>query len=197
MRVPETKVTPRMTATAVKARRSLWASRLRRLTFSTWRRPALAGLSFAEVADDSEDGVGGGRPGLVDDPPVGEIDHPVRVRRGEGVVTDHDDGLAEIVDGAAEEREELGARPRVEVARRFVGEDDLGPADQRAGGGYLLLLAPRQFARPRSEEREGLGARPRVEVARRFVGEDDLGPADQRAGGGYLLLLAPRQFARP
>src|ERR1017187_3019628 len=148
MRVPETKVTPRMTATAVKARRSLWASRLRRLTFSTGRRPALAGLSFAEVADDGEEGVGGGRPGLVDDPAVGEIDPPVRVRRGEGVVTDHDDGLAEIVDGAAEEREELGARPRVEVARRFVGEDDLGPADQRAGGGYLLLLAPRQFARP-------------------------------------------------
>src|ERR1035441_9837314 len=66
-------------ATAVKARRSLWASRLRRLTFSTWRRRALAGLSFAEVADDGEDGVGGGRPGLVDDPTVGEIDQPLRI----------------------------------------------------------------------------------------------------------------------
>ena len=37
---------------------------------------------------------------------------------------DHDDGLAELVDRAAQEAEDLGAGARVEVAGRLVGEDD-------------------------------------------------------------------------
>ncbi len=35
-----------------------------------------------------------------------------------------------------------GARPRVEVAGRFVGDEDLGLGHQRPGDGDPLLLAP-------------------------------------------------------
>jgi len=48
----------------------------------------------------------------------------------------------------AVEREHLAAGARVEVAGRFVGEDDVGPAGQRPGTGDPLLLAAGQLARP-------------------------------------------------
>ena len=43
--------------------------------------------------------------------------------------------------------EDLGARAGVEVAGRLVGEDDLGPAGERAGDGHPLLLAAGQLRR--------------------------------------------------
>ena len=59
---------------------------------------------------------------------------------------DHHDRLAELVDAVPQEAQHLGAGAAVEVAGRLVGEDDLGPADQRAGDGDPLLLPAGQLA---------------------------------------------------
>ena len=60
----------------------------------------------------------------VDDPPVGEEQDAVGDRGGAGVVRDHDDRLAELVDRPAQQVEHVAAGDRVEVAGRLVGEDD-------------------------------------------------------------------------
>ena len=60
---------------------------------------------------------------------------------------DHHDRLAELVDGAPHERQDLAAGRAVEVAGRLVGEDDRRSAGERAGDGDALLLATRQLAR--------------------------------------------------
>jgi hypothetical protein len=67
------------------------------------------------------------------------------VRRGEDVVGDHHDRLAHVVDGVAQEAEQLASRARVEVAGRLVGKDDLGVAEQRPGRGHPLLLTAREL----------------------------------------------------
>ena len=65
------------------------------------------------------------------------------------VVGDHDDGLAETRrPRRAEQGEHLGADAGVEVAGRLVGEDQVGPGDQRPGDGHPLLLAAGELARP-------------------------------------------------
>ena len=78
---------------------------------------------------------------------VGQEHDEVRIRGGERVVGDHDDRLAMLVDGAAQELEHLRRGVRVEVAGRLVGEDQLGPADQRSRTRDPLLLAAGQLAR--------------------------------------------------
>src|SRR5690606_34427728 len=88
-----------------------------------------------------QDGVGGGVGEFVDDLAVGEEDDAVGVGGGDGVVGDHDDGLAEGLDAVAQEGEDFGAGAGVEVAGGFVGEDDLGSADEGAGAGDALLLS--------------------------------------------------------
>ena len=60
---------------------------------------------------------------------------------------DHDHRLAVPSDALAEQVQDPGAGARVQVAGRLVGEDDGGPADQRAGDRDALLLAAGQFAR--------------------------------------------------
>ena len=54
---------------------------------------------------------------------------------------DHDDALAEFVDGAAQQVHDLGGRVRVEVAGGLVGDDDGGATHEGAGDGDALLLA--------------------------------------------------------
>ena len=83
---------------------------------------------------------------LLDDPAVGEEQDPVGHRRSAGVVSDHHDRLTVVTDGA-EQLEDLAARPRVEVAGRLVGEDDLRPGDERARDRDALLLSARQLRR--------------------------------------------------
>ena len=61
---------------------------------------------------------------------------------------DHHDGLADVVHRGADQLEELGRGRRVEVARRLVGEDQLGPGDHRPGRGDPLLLAAGQLRGP-------------------------------------------------
>src|SRR5205085_9050490 len=56
------------------------------------------------------------------------------------VVRDHDDGLAELANGAAQEVEDLSACTRVEVAGWLVGENDVGPRHQGSRHRHPLLL---------------------------------------------------------
>ena len=81
------------------------------------------------------------------DLPVGEHDGAVRVGGCDGIVGDHDDGLAEFVHGAFEEAQYFRAGHGVEVAGRFVGEHELRLGDERACDGDALLLAAGQFVR--------------------------------------------------
>src|SRR5579862_7952990 len=92
--VPAMKVTPRMMARAVRARRSLWARRPLTVTRHT---------SGAQHADTFQHGVSGWVGQLVDDEPVGKEDHTVSIGRAARVVSDHDDGLSELVHGKAQE----------------------------------------------------------------------------------------------
>ena len=82
------------------------------------------------------------------DAAVGEEHDAVGERRRRRVVRDHDDRLAEVVDGAAHELEDLAAGGRVEVAGRLVAEDDGGPRDERARHGDALLLAAGHLGGP-------------------------------------------------
>ena len=64
-----------------------------------------------------------------------------------GVVGDHHGRLAEVVDRFAEQREDLVARSRVEVAGRLVGEEHRRPGDERPRDRDALLLAARELGR--------------------------------------------------
>ena len=67
---------------------------------------------------------------------------------GDGVVGDHGDRLAELVDGACAGTPRISAPgTRVEVAGRLVGEDDVGPG-RRARGPRRRAAAGRPTARP-------------------------------------------------
>ena len=63
------------------------------------------------------------------------------------VVRDHHHRLAELLGRRAQELEDAGARLRVEVAGRLVGEHDRRPRDERAGDRDALLLAARELGR--------------------------------------------------
>ena len=54
---------------------------------------------------------------------------------------DDHQGLAPLAHEAEEELDDALARFRVEISRRFVGEDDARVIDQRPGDGHALLLA--------------------------------------------------------
>src|SRR6187200_785505 len=125
---PATKATPRKTAKLVSAARTLRAQRLLRPRLV---KPLLQLDHFVRRA-------GGG---VVDDPAVLQGDQPVGVGGGDGIVGDHHHGLAELVDRLAQQGEHVGARLRVEVAGRLVGEDNRGFRDQGAGDRDPLLLA--------------------------------------------------------
>ena len=80
--------------------------------------------------------------------PVGEEHDAVGGRGRRRVVRDHDDRLAELVDGAPEQVEHVAPGGGVEVAGRLVGEDDGRARDQRARDGDPLLLAAGELRRP-------------------------------------------------
>src|SRR3954471_11647627 len=136
--VPATKATPSTTANPVRTVRSLRARSPRMAMRST------SGHGLHEV----EHALGVLRGPVVDDLAVAEHDDAVRVGGGGRVVGDHDDGLAEVVDGVPEQPEDLLGGLRVEVAGRLVGEHHGRAVDQRSGDGDALLLAARELRRP-------------------------------------------------
>src|SRR3954454_6375890 len=141
--VPAISVTPSATASAVRISRSFRANSPRRATLR---------MGSADRLHEIQDVLGGVRlSAVVDDLAVGEHEQAVGVGGGRRVVRDHDDGLAELVDGAAQEVEHLTGGLRVEVAGRLVGEDDGGLARERAGHRDALLLAARELGRPVGE----------------------------------------------
>ena len=75
------------------------------------------------------------------DPPVGEEDDAVGVRRRPGVVGDHHDRVTVRVDDLAQEREHAPPSPGVQRSGRLVREHHLGPRDERPGDRDALLLA--------------------------------------------------------
>src|SRR5271156_430842 len=107
-KVPAMKVTPNTMASAVRASRSLWASSPLMVTRH---------MSGAQRPDALQDRVGGRLGQVVDDGAVGQEDAPVGIGRPVGVVGDHDDGLAELGDGTAQERQHLGRGNGVQVSR--------------------------------------------------------------------------------
>ena len=83
---------------------------------------------------------------IEDDLAVGEVEDAVGDRGGARVVGDHDDRLPVGVAAVAEQREDLGARSRVEVAGRLVGEDRPSAA-RRASARPRPAAAGRRRAR--------------------------------------------------
>src|SRR6185312_4081549 len=138
--VPEMNATPSITAMPVSRKRTFLLRMPLTVTFH------MAGLR-AEALHLVEHRVGVGVGELVDDRTIGQEDDPVGVSGRDRVVGDHHDGLAEVVDRLAHEREDLGAGTGVEVAGGLVGEHDLGPAEQRTTDRHPLLLTTRELGR--------------------------------------------------
>src|SRR5256886_17347883 len=94
--------------------------------------------------------LGTARPGhevVMRDHAVAHTHDPLGVRGHVRLVGDHDDSLAEVVQ-ALEDREDLGARARVEVSGGLVGEDDGRVIEEWARDRAALLLAAGELARP-------------------------------------------------
>src|SRR5438445_8400558 len=113
--VPEMNATPSITAMPVSRKRTFLLRMPLTVTFH------MVGDLRAEALHLVEHRIGVGVVELVDDRAVGEEDDAIRVPSSDRVVGDHDDGLVEIVDRLAHEREDLGTRARVEVAGGLVG----------------------------------------------------------------------------
>ena len=64
----------------------------------------------------------------------------VRIGGRDRVVGDHHDGLVEAVDCLAQKGEDVLPGSGVERAGGLVGEDHLGPSDERSGDRDALLL---------------------------------------------------------
>ena len=85
--------------------------------------------------------------GAVHDEAVAHVQDAMAVGGGFGIVRDHHDGLAEVFVKQAEKIENgLGAFG-IEIAGGFIGEDDLGFADDGAREGDALLFAAGKFRR--------------------------------------------------
>jgi hypothetical protein len=80
-------------------------------------------------------------------PAVAQEDDALRYRCGPRVMGDDDHRLALGAIQVAQEPEHLRARARVQVARRLVGQDELGIGEERPGDRDPLLLASRELRR--------------------------------------------------
>ncbi len=114
---------------------------------------------------------------FADNLPIFEKDDSIRIRGGAGVVRDHDDRGVEGFAGIAQEFEDFCAGFGVEVARRFVGEDDFRFVDEGAGDGDPLLLATGEL----------------IGFVVAAVGEADEGEQIINQGGVFLDIFAIQQ----
>src|SRR5690348_8177723 len=83
---------------------------------------------------------------VVGDDAVAHADDALGVRGHVRLVRDHDHGLALFVE-ALEDREDLRARPGVEIPGGLVGQDHRRVVEEGARDGDTLLLTTRQLAR--------------------------------------------------
>ena len=174
-RVPAMRVTPRSTANTV------LSSRILRATSSLMVSVNM--ISFRSVASGRGPSPGVGSSIVGDDAAVGEEDGPVGVRGGDRVVGDHHDRLAELADRDSHERQHLAAAVGVEVAGRFVGEDDLRAGHQGTGHRDSLLLTAGELRRPVARVE---GASPTVSTTWSNQSASTLRPAS-RAGSDDVL----------
>src|SRR5580704_11043846 len=105
--VPAMKVTPSTMASAVSAKRSLWARRPLMVTFFT------SGSQFPEGLHLLQDRSGRRVLELAHNLAVGQEDDPVGVGRAVRVVGHHDDGLAQLRNRPPQEGEQSGGGVRV------------------------------------------------------------------------------------
>jgi hypothetical protein len=61
-------------------------------------------------------------------------------------VGDEHEGGVRFVGQLAQQAKDVFAAGGIEIAGRFVGEDERGPMDERAGDGDALLLAAGELA---------------------------------------------------
>ena len=66
-----------------------------------------------------------------------------------GAMRDEKQRSARFVGQLAEELKNRGAINRIEIARRFVGQDQRGPMHKRARDSHALLFTTGHFARKR------------------------------------------------
>src|SRR5277367_1768549 len=83
--------------------------------------------------------------GAVHNLAIAHMEHAMSVSGGFGVVSDHDDGLAEILVELAEEAEDGFGTFSIEVTGRFIGQDDFRFADDGASESDALLFAAGKF----------------------------------------------------
>src|SRR3954454_5991070 len=90
--------------------------------------------------------VSGRATAFLEDPPVEHVDDPAREVGMRRRVGDHDHRRALLIE-LAEHPHHLFAMSGVEVARRLIGQDQLGLTDQCASDRDALLLAAGQLSR--------------------------------------------------
>ena len=74
-------------------------------------------------------------------PAIPEKHHAVRIDGGTRVVGNNKDRLVQLVARAAQELHDGDTGSGIQVARRFIGQDDSGLGDQCACDCHPLLLA--------------------------------------------------------
>src|SRR5271155_842664 len=72
---------------------------------------------------------------------ITHVQHTMSVSSSFGIVSDHDDGLAEVLIELAEKAQDSFRTFGIEVAGRFVGQDDLRFANDGASERHTLLFA--------------------------------------------------------
>ena len=164
--VAMTHATPMMIPSAVRSDRSLLRARARKATFRMLPVFVHAGFPAATARLRSWTG------DVAQDLAVAERDDAPGELRDVGLVRDEDDGLPLVVQGL-EDRHDLLRRPRVEVARRLVREEDRRLVHEAPRDRDPLLLAARELGRrvvPAVREADALEA-PQRPRARLRVGE--------------------------
>ena len=137
--VPERKATPRNTDTNMPNSRRLCANREANTTFVMAQSPRVRMRSRMASA------LGAASSSTMRPSPRNSTESAyVAAAR---VVGDHHDRLAHLARGGLQELEQLRPAARVEVAGRFVGEHDVGPAHQRARHRDALLLPAGELRR--------------------------------------------------
>ena len=128
---------------------------------------------------------------VVDDLAVAQDDDPPGHGRRLGVVGDHDDRLAELVDRVAQQAEHLLGGVRVQVAGRLVGEHDRA-GGARARGPRRRAAAGRRRAPPGGAS--GGRARPTLSISWSSHSRSTLRPAS--VSGSRMFSSAVRTGTR-